>query len=147
MFDFNNNPENRAKAKSNWKYQLDRFVKENEQELAALAWGLLQEWGESRNDTLGIDLKPKPHFVACSRESIEDLNKKVNNRLQEILGVLDNYKKDEEVVMIGIGDGQIQLINFKPVLPPSRCFTELNQNIDSLIQLLEERLETQINKL
>ncbi|MCZ8189390.1 MAG: hypothetical protein O9326_06510, partial [Microcystis sp. LE19-338.1B] len=45
-----------------WRYQLDQFVQENQQELAGLMWGLLSEWGEDAQETLGIDLKPQPHF-------------------------------------------------------------------------------------
>ena len=31
------------KAEDKWRLQLDQFVKANQQELAALAWGLFQE--------------------------------------------------------------------------------------------------------
>ncbi len=130
-------------AKNNWRSQLDQFVKANEKELAALAWGLSLEWGD-RNDILGIDLKPKPHFVACSREAIETLNRQVNHRLQEILGILDGYKPEEEVAIIGIGDGQIKLINFQPKLPPPECFEQIEEDIDTLIKQLEERMNQQL---
>jgi len=33
-----------------WRYQLDQFVQENQQELAGLMWGLLSEWGEDREE-------------------------------------------------------------------------------------------------
>jgi len=65
-----------------WRYQLDQFVQENQQELAGLMWGLLSEWGEDAQETLGIDLKPQPHFVCCSREALEKLNRKVNCKIQ-----------------------------------------------------------------
>ena len=50
------------RAEDQWKHQLARFARDNQQELAALSWGLFLERGESE-DTLGIDLHPTPHFV------------------------------------------------------------------------------------
>jgi 23S rRNA U2552 (ribose-2'-O)-methylase RlmE/FtsJ len=67
-----NNPENQ------WRSRLDSFVKEHQIELAALSWGLYQEWGENGQDILGIDLKPTPHFIRSSRDSVEKLNEKVD---------------------------------------------------------------------
>lgn len=123
---------------------LDLFVQENQQLLAALAWGLLQEWGESQ-DTLGIDLKPQPHFVRCSRTAIEELNQKVERKIQEILGILDGYNPQEEVVAIGIGEGKIKLINFQPEPLPPACFEQFGPNIELLIQQLEERMALMLN--
>ena len=56
-----------------WRRQIDRFVKENQQELAALFWGLWLENGDSQG-TIGIDIKPHPHFVYCPQNEIEKLN-------------------------------------------------------------------------
>jgi hypothetical protein len=126
-------------AENSWRYQLDQFVSENQRELAALAWGLRLEWGESQ-DTLGIDCQPQPHFVACSRESVETLNRKVNNQLREVLGILDGYNPEKEVVILGIGKGQIKLINFQPNPSPPLCFAEIQAEIDVLITQLETRL-------
>lgn len=131
--DLPNTPENR------WRFQIDRFVQGNKKELAALVWGLRQEWGNSDN-TLGIDIKPKPHFVACSQESIEALNNNVNGQLQEILGILDGYTPEEEVAIVAIGEGQIKLIHFQPEIPPPACFEEMEADVDRLIELLETRL-------
>ena len=102
-----NNPENQ------WRSRLDSFVKEHQIELAALSWGLYQEWGENSQDILGIDLKPTPHFIRSSRDSVEKLNEKVEQKLKEILGILDGYKPQEEVVIIWVGEGQVKLIYFK----------------------------------
>lgn len=137
---FSNTPPDNAE--NSWRYQLDGFVRENEQELAALAWGLLQEWG-NRNNTLGIDLKPKPHFVACSREAIETLNRKVNYQFREILGILDGYEPSREVVIIGIGNGQIKLINFVSNPPPPDCFDRA-VDLDILIERLEQKMNRYI---
>ena len=137
MISFSNlppdNPEN------SWRYQLNDFVDANQPKLAALAWGLLQEWGDSQ-DILGIDLKPKPHFIRCSKEAIENLNRQVGNRIQEILGIIDGYQPEEEVVMIAIGNGQIKLINFKPEPSPPECFEMIELQLDLLIKKLEEEL-------
>jgi hypothetical protein len=137
MINFSNRPPN--DAANQWRYLLDEFVEENQQALAALAWGLLQEWGNSK-ETLGIDLKPKPHFICCSREAIELLNRKVNRKIQEILGVLDGYNPETEVVAIAIGEGQIKLIHFQSDPPPPVCFEQMEGDLDTLIQQLEARL-------
>jgi hypothetical protein len=137
MFSFNNQLED--SQENQWRFKLDSFVKQNEKELAALFWGLLLEW-KDRNDTLGIDLKPTPHFVACEREAIEKLNENVDRKIQEIIGIIDGCKKEEEVVIIVIGEGQIKLINFKPEISPPKCWEESGKNLADLITLLEQSL-------
>lgn len=138
MFGLSSTPPNQQESK--WRSPLNEFIKANQQELAALVWGLYLEW-EDKNNILGIDLKPKPHFVTCSRSSIEELNRKVHNNLREVLGVLDGYKPEEEVIIIVIADSQINLIDFKPEPPPPDCFAQLNLDIARSIQLLEEDLD------
>lgn len=127
-----------------WRHQLNQFVKENERDLAALAWGLLQEWGDNK-EALGIDLKPKPHFVCCSRESLEDLNQKLHSKIQEVLGIIDKYNPDEEVAIVAIGEGQIKLIYFKPELTPPMCFEQVEVDLNTLIQKLEQQMESVIS--
>lgn len=131
------------KAEDQWKHQLDRFAKDNQQELAALAWGLFLERGESK-DTLGIDLQPTPHFVYCPRNAIEELNRKANNQLQEILGIVDAHKPEEEVLIIGIGNDQIKLIQFEAEPLPPACFEQVGKDVDTLLAQLEQRLKEQI---
>jgi len=126
-----------------WRQQLNQFVKANQQELAALAWGFWIENGDS-NGTLGIDLKPTPHFVYCPREAIETLNNKVENQLQEILGILDAHKPEKEVLMIGIGSNQIKLIQFEPEPPPAICFEQVAADVNTLVKRLEQRMSEQI---
>jgi hypothetical protein len=137
MFDLGNNQPEIAAQK--WRSQLDFFVNDCEQQLAALAWGLKQEWRES-NDVLGIDLLPTPHFVVCSQEDLNKLNRNTRGRLQEILGIVDGYDPALEVVIIGIGEGQIKLINFQPETSPADCFNATDGNLDSLIDTLEASL-------
>ena len=137
MFDLGNNRPEIARQK--WRSQLDLFVNEREQQLAALAWGLKQEWGES-NDVLGIDLKPTPHFVACSIENLEKLNKNTKGQIQEILGIVDNYDPETEVVVVAIGEGQVKLINFQPKSTPPDCFASIDADIDELIATLEAEI-------
>ena len=136
MFDLGNNRPEIAAQK--WRSQLDAFVIDYEAQLAALAWGLQQEWGDSQ-DVLGIDLEPQPHFVACSTQSLEKLNKNTRGQLQEILGIVDGYEREKEVVIIAIAQGQVKLINFQPEPEPSACFAA-NGDIDSLIATLETAL-------
>jgi hypothetical protein len=128
---------------NNWRQQLNQFVKQNQKELAALAWGLMLQRGESE-DTLGIDLEPKPHFVYCPKNAIEALNNKVENQLQEILGILDAHDPKQEVLIIGIGNGQIKLVQFEPEPLPPDCFAEVAKDVDTLLEHLEERMCQQI---
>ena len=129
-----------------WRYQLDRFVKENQQELAALSWGL---WLANSNTqgTIGIDLQPKPHFVYCPTTAVEQLNNRVENRLQELLGIITHHQPETEVVMIGIGKGEIKLLQFAPEPSPPVCFEQLGQNVDNLLEILETKMHEQIDYL
>ena len=141
MFDLDDNRPEIAAQK--WRSQLDFFVTDYEEQLAALAWGLKQEWGES-NDVLGIDLKPTPHFVVCSQDNLEKLNRNTKGRIQEILGIVDGYDPELEVVIIAIGEGQVKLIHFQPEITPSDCFTDVDSDIDQLISALETALNKYI---
>ncbi len=127
----------------NWCRQLDRFVKTHQLELAALSWGLWLENGDSKG-TIGIDLQPQPHFVYCPKQAIENLNFKVENRLQEVLGIVDHHQPEVEVVMIAIGKDQIKLIHFEPQPAPPTCFEQVGKDVDNLLELLEQRLGEQL---
>ncbi|MEH2454029.1 beta-carboxysome assembly chaperone CcmS [Nostoc sp.] len=140
MFFGNSQPES---GDNKWRRQLDRFVKANQQELAALFWGLWLANGDSQG-TVGIDLQPAPHFVYCPKEQIENLNIKVDNRLQEILGIVENHQPEMEVVIIGIGKGEIKLIQFVPEPPPPICFEQAGKDVDRLLEVLEERMSQEI---
>jgi hypothetical protein len=126
-----------------WRQQLTQFARDNQQELAALAWGLFLERGES-DETLGIDLNPTPHFVYCPKTAIDELNRKANNQLQEILGVVDAHKPEKEVLIIGIGNDQLKLIQFEPEPPPPTCFEQVGKDVDTLLEQLEQRLIQQL---
>ncbi len=123
-----------------WRYELDRFVTENKQDLAALAWGLKNEW-ENDQDLLGIDLEPEAHFIRCSRQSLEELNRNVEGKIQEILGIFDNYNYNKEVAMIAINQGQIKLIYYQCDSSPSLYFDEKKISLDSLIEQLESTMK------
>jgi hypothetical protein len=131
------------KPEDQWRRQLDQFIKTNRQELAALAWGLHLERPESK-DTLGIDLQPTPHFVYCPQNAIEELNRKSQNQLQEILGIVDAHQPEKDVFIIGIGNDQLKLIQFEPEPTPPECFQQIGQDVDGLLTKLEERLKDQI---
>ncbi|MGF1675511.1 MAG: hypothetical protein ACFCUV_17780 [Rivularia sp. (in: cyanobacteria)] len=126
-----------------WLHRLDKFVKAHQQELAALSWGLWQENGHSKG-TIGIDLQPKPHFVYCPSEAIQKFNDNVDHKLQELLGLIDNYQPEVEVLMIAIGKEQIKLIYFQPEISPPVCFAQLNSNVDGLLDLLELQMSEQV---
>ncbi|BAT54272.1 hypothetical protein NOS3756_32390 [Nostoc sp. NIES-3756] len=131
---------------SKWRSQLDKFVKENQPELAALFWALWLENGNSQG-TIGIDLQPTPHFVYCPQEAVEKLNESVENRLQELLGIIEHNQPEVEVLMIGIGKGEIKLIQFAPEPAPPICFEQAGKDVDNLLQLLEQRLSEQISPI
>jgi hypothetical protein len=128
---------------SPWKPQLDDFVRSHHRELAALSWGLWLEHGNSQG-TIGINLKPEPHFVYCPRSAVEALNEQVGDRLREILGIVDNHQAEQEVLMIAIGDDQIKLVHFAPNPNPPTCYTELGQDVNSLIDQLQAIMKTKI---
>ncbi|NJM72947.1 MAG: hypothetical protein HC862_23950 [Scytonema sp. RU_4_4] len=127
-----------------WRRQLDKFVKENQQELAALSWGLWLENGDSKG-IIGIDLQPTPHFVYCPKETIEQLNSRVENRLQELLGIVEHYKSEVEVLMIGIGKDEVKLLYFEPELAPPTCYERVGKDVDALLEYLEQLLSKQFN--
>lgn len=141
MFDLGDNRPEIAEQK--WRSQLDFFVTDYEQQLAALVWGLKQEWGDS-NDVLGIDLQPTPHFVACSQDSLEKLDKNTKGRIQEVLGIIDGHDPALEVVIVVIASGQVKLINFQPETTPVDCFAATDGDIDKLISTLEVALNKYI---
>ncbi|MBD2449587.1 hypothetical protein H6G76_20935 [Nostoc sp. FACHB-152] len=128
---------------SKWRSQLERFVKANQQELAALSWALWLQNGDSQG-TIGIDLQPSPHFVYCPQAAIEKLNENVENRLQEILGIIAHHQPEVEVLMIGIGKGEVKLIQFAPETAPPECFAQLGKDVDELLDLLEQRMSGEI---
>ena len=68
----NQGPQPREK----WRAHVDWFVQDYQPQLTALAWGLQEEWGND-GSILGIDLKPQPHFVPCSPELLQTLNRRV----------------------------------------------------------------------
>ncbi|MGF1540538.1 MAG: hypothetical protein ACFCU5_08815 [Pleurocapsa sp.] len=137
---------NRAEiAQQKWRSQLDRFVDDYQTQLTALVWGLQQEWNDP-DTILGLDLQPQPHFVACAREDLETLNRNTKGRIQEILGIIDGYQREKEVIVIAIAEGQIKLISFQPITPPPDCFAATTEDIDSLVELLEGALKAYIQK-
>jgi hypothetical protein len=131
-------------SNNKWRSQLDRFVKSNQKELAALSWALWQENGDSQG-TIGIDIQPTPHFIYCPQEALQKLNDKVENRLQEMLGLIKHFKPEVEVLMVGVGDGEVKLIYFEPTIAPPLCFQQLGLDIDALMDLLEENMGKEIN--
>ncbi|MGB6168933.1 MAG: hypothetical protein WBF52_15215 [Geitlerinemataceae cyanobacterium] len=131
------NPENQ------WRRELDRFVKKNQKDLAALSWGFHLEGGDTPQ-TLGIDLDPSPHFICCSREAIEALNRNLDDQLREFMGVLDGYKPELEVLIMGIGKGQIKAIEYKASPPPPECFAEVGETVDTLIDRLEAKMQEEM---
>ncbi|GAB1539854.1 hypothetical protein NUACC21_25220 [Scytonema sp. NUACC21] len=122
-----------------WRHQLNRFVKEHQQELAALSWGLWLENGNSQG-IIGIDLQPAPHFVYCPKEALEKLNNNVENRLQEVLGIEEHHNPEVEVFMIGIARDQIKLIYFQPETPPPTCYEHVGKDVNTLLDELEAGL-------
>ncbi|PIG90892.1 hypothetical protein [Gloeocapsopsis sp. IPPAS B-1203] len=127
-----------------WQRQLDQFAKVNQQELAALSWGLWLENGD-RQGTLGINLKPQPHFVYCPKSAIEAFNDNVENQIQEILGIVDNHQPEKEVLIIGIGSEQIKIVHYEPDPTPPICYAQLATDVNTLLEQLEQHLSEQIS--
>ncbi len=119
--------------------KLDEFVAANKENIAALVWIFYQERGNTE-EILAIDLQPTPRFVSCSREAIETLNENTDNRLREVLGILDGYKPEEEVLIIGMSRDRIKLIFFTPEPTPPECFEQLGKDFNTLLDDLEAQL-------
>lgn len=123
--------------------RIDRFVRDYRREFAALVWGydraIQAQGGEP--EYLGIDLQPTPHWITCTRAQIETLNAQVDNRLREAIGVLDGYNPSQEVLVVGIADGQVQLIVFLCDDPtPEQEFAHLGCDVNTLLDQLEARM-------
>jgi len=122
-----------------WMQVLDALVRERQREFAALTWALACEPAETPA-TLGIDLLPTPHFVSCPKPAIEALNRKVGDRLREVIGIIDGYQPERELLLLGIGSGQIKTIIFEPDLPPPDCLAHLGGDVAAVRAGLEPDL-------
>jgi hypothetical protein len=120
------------------------FVAENEQLLAALSWRFYQE-KEETGEILGLELHPEPHFVACSQHAIETLNQNADNRLREMLGIVEGYKPEEEVLIIGMDRDRLQLVFFVPRPTPPECCEEVGQDLYTLLDEIEAKIAKIIN--
>lgn len=127
---------NQDQPQEKWRSHVDWFVQDYKEQLTALAWGLQQEW-ENDGTILGIDLQPQPHFVPCSPDTVQTLNKRVGGRLQEIIGIINGADLDKEVLMLCIGGGQVKLIYFVAEPSPPECFEKYGADLDQLIEELE----------
>ena len=130
----------------NWQQKLDEFVEEHQSELAALAWHFYQERKE-KEETLGIDLKAKPRFVACSQQALETLNQNTDHKLQEIVGIVNGYQPEEEVLMIVIGNPTLKLIFFKPEITPPESCQQVGKDFNTLLVELEEKMAIAIGEI
>ncbi len=141
MFDLFDRDTNRPSTR-NLK-RIDRFVRDYRREFAALVWGYdhaIEAQGGDR-EYLGIDLQPSPRFITCTRPQIEALNAKVDNRLREAIGVLDGYDPNKEVLVVGIADGQVQIIVFLCDDPtPEQEFEALGVEVETLLDQLEAEM-------
>lgn len=125
-----------------WQEKLAKFVADHKPDLAALAWVVAHNQGETPG-LIGVDFEPTPHLVFCSVEAIAALNQKVENQLQEILGLIDGYQPDKEVLLLGIGsrdDLKIKLVQFEPDPTPPACYEALTVEPEALWQQLESNL-------
>ncbi|UZQ54689.1 hypothetical protein OOK60_01000 [Trichothermofontia sichuanensis B231] len=132
-----NPPEKKA-----WVKQLETFVRNHQQTLAALNWALYLEQGTEK-DTIGIDFEPTPHLVFCRRQAIATLNEQVNNQLREIIGILNGHNPEQEVFVLGIGPGQsceFKLIQFQPEPPPPVCYEQRAGSLPELSAQLDGAL-------
>ncbi|MEM8642323.1 MAG: hypothetical protein AAGG51_26425 [Cyanobacteria bacterium P01_G01_bin.54] len=133
-------PQQPSAATEVWKARIDQFTQAHQRELAALAWGVHLQDPES-TDTIGIDLKPEPHFVTCKRAALDRLNQNVGGHLQELLGIRDNADPEHEVVIIVIGEGQLKLIYFEAEPSTAAYFEQLGQAVEELMAQLEADLQ------
>ena len=127
------------REKDDWRLHLDRFVEENQHQLAALVWA----WRQQKKDpeiVFGIDLKPKPHFFSSSQSAIQSLNQQLNGQIQEILGILEHHDPADEVILLALYEGQIKLLYFQPTPLPPVCFEQQTLKVNELLDQLENAL-------
>ena len=125
--------------KEKWRSHVDWFVQDYQPQLAALVWGLQQEW-QNDGTIVGIDLQPTPHFIPCSPDALQKLNKRVGGRIQEILGIISGADPTKETYIICIGGGQLKLIYFEAEPSPQVCFESHGDDLDQLIADLEKTM-------
>jgi hypothetical protein len=125
-----------------WK-TLDEWVAANQKSLAALAWIFYQERADLE-EFLGLELQPQPRFVSCSKAAIETLNQNTDNRLREVLGILDGYQPQEEVLMIGMSRDRVKLIFFTPKPTPPECYEQVSKDFNTLLDELEAQMAEQL---
>jgi hypothetical protein len=129
-------------AEQSWRQQLELFVEAHKQELAALTWGVSLN-PEAERGVLGVDFQPSPHLIFCSVTAIAELNRKVDNQIQEILGIIDAHQPEEEVLILGLGTGkgfEFKLIQFKPEPAPPQCYEQSVAKGADQLQQLEQQL-------
>ena len=143
---FSSEPTSRDDATNTWRYQLDQFAKEQQQALAALAYGFQQQWPD-KSQYLGLDLQPTPHFISCDPTAIARLNDQVNSRIQELVGILNGYDPATEVAIFVIGPTQLKLLFFQPDPNPETCFQKLGLAIEVLTEQLETTLKSRLTGL
>ncbi len=139
MFGFGSSP--LPPPERQWMQVLDSFVREYQREFAALTWALACEARPER-EILGLDLRPTPHFVTCPKTAIAALNRKTGDRLREVLGIIDGYQPEQELLLLGIGEGQIKAIMFEPDLPPPDCLAQYGGDVSAARAVLEPQLAT-----
>lgn len=132
-------PPGAAPPSSPWFATLDRFVRDRQLPLGALAWELRREW-QAPQDYLGLDLEPTPHFFRCSYAQLETLNQSVDRQIQELLGLLLHHDPERETAIVALAQGQVKLLYFQPEPPPPQCLSRLDVSLDDLIPQLETEL-------
>lgn len=135
-------------AEQSWRQQLELFVESHQQELAALTWGVTLN-PEAEPGVLGVDFQPSPHLVFCSVAAIAELNRRVDNQIQEILGIIDAHQPEEEVLILGLGNGkgfEFKLIQFKPEPAPPQCYERSIANGQAQLQQLEQQLNQYLSQ-
>jgi len=143
---FSSGPTSPDDGTNPWRYQLDQFAKDQQQALAALAYGFHQQWPD-KGQYLGLDLQPTPHFISCDPTAIARLNDQVNGRIQELVGILNGYDPTTEVAIFVIGPTQFKLLFFQPDPKPETCFQQIGLAIDALTDQLETALNLKMNKI
>jgi len=130
--------------KNPWRYRLDQFTKEEQTGLAALAWAFHQQWPD-KEQYLGLDLHPQPHFISCDPTAIAKLNDQVNGRIQEMVGILNGYDPNTEVAIFVVGPAQFKLLFFQPEPNPAQCFEASGLTITQLQEQLETVLQEKLS--
>jgi hypothetical protein len=60
------------------------------------------------------------------------------------VGIVEGFNPEIEVLLVGINQGQLKVIEFVTDPPPPQCFETVSADVDTLLEQLEQGLRERI---